>query len=93
MTHSPGLAVAPVRWEVPGPPEATDPAVLRWMTDYQEDVRWFGGLRLARQRPVVKGTKEYIEENYGIRVEYVDSIDGLLTDLRLPEETAVTAVA
>ncbi|AZM64868.1 hypothetical protein DMA10_14980 [Streptomyces sp. WAC 01420] len=25
----PCLAVAPVRWEVPGPPEATDPAVLR----------------------------------------------------------------
>ncbi|MFA7562129.1 MAG: S16 family serine protease [Methanoculleus sp.] len=54
-----------------------------WMTDYQEDVRWFGGLRLARQRPVVKDTKEYIEENLDIQVKYVTTLDDLLADIRM----------
>jgi predicted S18 family serine protease len=57
------------------------------MTDNQEDVRWFGGLRLVRQRPVVKDTKEYIEENLGIQVKYVATLDDLLADIRIaPKE-------
>ncbi|MBT0731943.1 peptidase S16 [Methanoculleus bourgensis] len=61
--------------------------------EYREETRTLGGLSIARQRPVAVDAKEYIEENYGIRVEYVDSIDGLLADVRLPAETPVTAVA
>lgn len=56
--------------------------------DYREDVRSLGGLRIARQRPVVVDAKEYIEENLGIRVKYVDTIDDLLTDLRAPVSEA-----
>lgn len=54
------------------------------MTDYQEDARWFGGLKITRQRPVVKDTKEYIEETLGIQVKYVATLDDLIADLRAP---------
>lgn len=60
--------------------------------DYREDARSFGGLKIARQRPVVVDAKEYIEENIGIRVEYVDSIDSLLADVRAPAAAPVAAV-
>lgn len=60
--------------------------------DYREDARSFGGLKIARQRPVIVDAKEYIEENIGIRVEYVDSIDSLLADVRAPAAAPVAAV-
>ncbi|KLK88838.1 peptidase S16 [Methanoculleus sediminis] len=52
--------------------------------DYREETRSFGGWRIARQRPIVVDAKEYIEENLGIRVKYVDTLDDLLADLRAP---------
>lgn len=63
------------------------------VSDYREETRTFGGLRVIRQRPITVDTKEYIEENYGIQVEYVSSIDDLLKRIRLPAETPATAVA
>jgi hypothetical protein len=62
------------------------------VSDYREETRTFGGLRVIRQRPITVDTKEYIEENYGIQVGYVDSIDGLLAGIRLPVEGPVTAI-
>lgn len=63
------------------------------MYEYREEIWALGGLSVMRRRPAAVDTKEYIEENYGIRVEYVDSIDRLLTDLRMPlEEVSATAV-
>ncbi|MDK2890489.1 MAG: hypothetical protein PWR21_1121 [Methanoculleus sp.] len=61
--------------------------------DYQEEVRSFGGLRIARQRPVVVNAKDYIEENLGIRVKYVDTIDDLLADLRAPVSDPVAGAS
>ncbi len=63
------------------------------MLDYREETRALGGLRVIRHRLIAVDTKEYIEENYNIRVGYVDSIDSLLADIRMPGETSVTAVA
>lgn len=63
------------------------------VSDYREETRTFGGLHIIRQRPIAVDTKEYIEENYGIQVEYVSSIDDLLKRIRLPAETPATAVA
>lgn len=51
--------------------------------EYREEVRTLGGLSMVRQQAVAVDAKEYIEENYGISVEYVDSIAGLIADLRL----------
>jgi len=61
--------------------------------DYREEARLFGGLRIARQRPVVVDAKEYIEENIGIRVNYVDTIDDLLADVRAPPEALVAGAS
>ncbi|KDE55635.1 peptidase S16 [Methanoculleus sp. MH98A] len=52
--------------------------------DYREEARSFGGLRIVRQRPVIVDSKEYIEENLGIRVKYAETLDDLLADLRAP---------
>ncbi|MDK2915898.1 MAG: hypothetical protein PWR25_455 [Euryarchaeota archaeon] len=52
--------------------------------DHSKDLRSFGGLRIGRQRPIIVDTKEYIEENLGIQVKYVDTLDDLLADLRVP---------
>lgn len=60
--------------------------------EYREEIWTLGGLGIMRRRPAAVDTKEYIEENYGIGVEYVDSIDRLLTDLRMPAEASVTPV-
>ncbi|WP_292517178.1 S16 family serine protease [Methanoculleus sp.] len=60
-------------------PEGNDRVVT-----YGEDVRSIGGLRIARQQPEIVDAKEYIEEHLGIRVEYADSIDDLLVDVRAP---------
>jgi predicted S18 family serine protease len=59
--------------------------------DYQEEGRSFGGLKIARQRPVVTDAKEYIEENYGIQVKYVDTLDEVLADVRAPPRPQVVA--
>ncbi|WP_214019612.1 S16 family serine protease [Methanoculleus sp.] len=61
--------------------------------DYREEARSFGGLRIARQRPVVVDAKEYIEENIGIRVEYVDTLDDLLADVRAPAAAPVAGAS
>ena len=50
----------------------------------REEVRTIGGLRIARQRPVVVDAKEYIEENFGIQVEYAGTLDDLIADVRAP---------
>ena len=60
--------------------------------EHEEDSRSFGGLKITRQRPVVVDAKEYIEENFGIRVEYVDTIDGLLDLVCAPAEGPVAPV-
>ncbi|WP_221057085.1 S16 family serine protease [Methanoculleus chikugoensis] len=52
--------------------------------DYHEGTRSFGGLRISRQWPPIVDSKEYIEENLGIRVKYVNTVDDLLADLRAP---------
>ncbi|NMA09825.1 MAG: peptidase S16 [Methanomicrobiales archaeon] len=52
--------------------------------DYHEGTRSFGGLRISRQWPPIVDSKEYIEENLGIRVKYVNTLDDLLADLRAP---------
>ena len=54
------------------------------MIDYREEDRGLGGLRITRQRPMVTDAKEYIEENLGIRVKYVDTLDDLIADVRAP---------
>jgi len=59
--------------------------------DYQEEGRSFGGLKIARQRPVATDAKEYIEENFGIQVKYVDTLDELLADVRAPPGPQVVA--
>jgi predicted S18 family serine protease len=38
----------------------------------------FGGITLVQREPEVINAKEYIEENIGIRVEYVNTIDDVL---------------
>ncbi|MCM2466450.1 S16 family serine protease [Methanoculleus oceani] len=63
------------------------------MIEYREEDRSFGGLRIARQRPVVMDTKEYIEENLGIRVKYVDTLDDLIADVRAPAAASVVGVS
>ncbi len=45
---------------------------------YQDVVRSIGGLRLTFQRPEQIDVKEYIEDEIGIRVEYVDTIDDVI---------------
>ena len=52
--------------------------------DYHEGTRSFGGLLISRQWPPIVDSKEYIEENLGIRVKYVNTLDDLLADLRAP---------
>jgi hypothetical protein len=59
--------------------------------DYQEEGRSFGGLKIARQRPVATDAKEYIEENFGIQVKYADTLDELLADVRAPPGSQVVA--
>ncbi|MDN7011590.1 peptidase S16 [Methanoculleus sp. FWC-SCC3] len=54
------------------------------MLDYREEIQSFGGLRIVRQRPIIVDSKEFIEEELGIRVKYVNTLDDLLADLRAP---------
>ncbi|WP_292392691.1 S16 family serine protease [Methanoculleus sp. UBA303] len=66
------------------------PAENNKVISYQEEARSFGGLKIARQRPVVVDAKNYIEEIFGIRVEYANTLDDLLADVRAPVATPVT---
>ena len=44
-----------------------------------EDVRkQYGGITIIKQNPAIEDTKEYIEKNIGIHVEYVDSIKDVM---------------
>ncbi|WOX55872.1 MULTISPECIES: S16 family serine protease [unclassified Methanoculleus] len=61
------------------------------VVDRRDDARSFGGLRIMRQRPVLVDAKEYIEENYGIRVAYAASLDDLLADVRVPAPAETAA--
>ncbi|MDN7025252.1 ATP-dependent protease [Methanoculleus sp. FWC-SCC1] len=45
---------------------------------YRDVVRTIAGLRLTFKQPEQIDTKEYIEEEIGIRVEYVDGIDDVM---------------
>ena len=58
------------------------------MVDYREEPFSPGWLRITRQRPVVVDAEEFIEENIGIQVEYVDTLDDLLARVRLPAAAA-----
>ena len=45
---------------------------------YEEVRKQYGGITIIKQNPIVEDTKEYIERNIGIHVEYVDSIDDVM---------------
>ncbi len=45
---------------------------------YEEVKKKYGGLVIITQRPVLVDAKDYIEENIGIRVEYVSSLKDIL---------------
>lgn len=61
------------------------PAGNDQILDHSEESRSLGRLRISRQWPPFVDSKEYIEENYGIRVEYAGTLDDLLDHLRAPE--------
>ncbi len=63
-------------------PEENDRVV-----EYQEETWSPGWPTIARQHSVTVDAKEFIEENFGIRVEYADSIDDLFAYLRAPQTT------
>lgn len=48
------------------------------LTQYREEERQYYGFRVIQQVPFQVDTKQYIESNIGIRVEYVDTIDDLV---------------
>ncbi|MHC1611436.1 MAG: S16 family serine protease [Candidatus Methanospirareceae archaeon] len=50
---------------------------------YEEVRKRYGGITIIKQTPVVEDTKEYIEKNIGIHVEYVDSIDDVMRVISL----------
>lgn len=58
----------------------------------RKETKTLGGLHVMRQRPIIVDTKEYIEKNYGICVEYVSSIDTLLTASHSPDLLPITAL-
>ncbi len=60
------------------------PAKNNNVVERREETQVFGGLRIARQRPVVVDTRTYVEEHFGIRVEYADTLDDFLADVRVP---------
>jgi predicted S18 family serine protease len=60
------------------------PAENNQVIGYREEVRLLGNLRIVRQLPVVMDAKTYLQENLGIQVRYVDTLDDLLTYLRAP---------
>jgi len=45
---------------------------------YEEVRKQYGGITIIKQNPIVEDTKEYIERNIGIQVEYVDSIKDVM---------------
>ncbi|WP_317063502.1 S16 family serine protease [Methanoculleus caldifontis] len=57
------------------------------MVEYRENARSPAWLIVARQRPVIVDAREFIEENFGIRVVYAGSIDDLLAEIRAPGGT------
>lgn len=65
------------------------PAENDQILDPSDESRSFGRLRISRQWPPFMDSKEYIEENYGIEVEYADTLDDLLDYLRVPEPCPV----
>jgi len=60
------------------------PAKNNNVVERREETQVFGGLRIARQRPVVVDTRAYVKEHFGIRVEYADTLDDFLADVRVP---------
>ncbi len=45
---------------------------------YEGVRKQYGIITVTKQNPIVEDTKEYIERNIGIQVEYVDSIDDVM---------------
>jgi hypothetical protein len=61
---------------------------------YQEVTRSFNGLSMTEERPVFVDSGTYIEENFGIQVEYVETIEDVLAIVRpsgTPGSAPVTA--
>jgi predicted S18 family serine protease len=48
---------------------------------YEEVRKQSGGITIIKQNPVIEDTKEYIEKNIGIHVEYVDSIKDVMSHI------------
>jgi predicted S18 family serine protease len=48
------------------------------LVTYKLVERHYGGITVTQREPETADTKEYIEQNVGIRVEYVDTIDDVL---------------
>ncbi len=49
---------------------------------YEKVRKQYGGITIIKQKPVIEDTKEYIEGNIGIHVEYVDSINDVMNIIR-----------
>jgi hypothetical protein len=45
---------------------------------YAEVRKQYGAITIIKQNPIIEDTKEYIEKNIGIHVEYVDSIKDVM---------------
>jgi hypothetical protein len=48
------------------------------LTQYRDEARDYYGFQVVSQVPYQVDTKQYIESNVGIRIEYVDTIDDLV---------------
>jgi predicted S18 family serine protease len=48
---------------------------------YEEVRKQYGSVTIIKQNPVIEDAKEYIEKNIGIHVEYVDSIEDVMSHI------------
>jgi predicted ATP-dependent protease len=46
---------------------------------YEEVRKEYSGITIIKQKPVIEDAKEYIKKNIGIQVEYVDSIEDVMS--------------
>lgn len=60
------------------------PAKNNNIIERREEIGIFCGIRIARHRPTIVDTREYVEEHCGIRVKYAETLDDFLADIRIP---------